>query len=113
MFKKPFCWVYFWGRLFSEGLVIGRNFAFQSGFGLSIKPAKNTKITLGKLKTANSNSPWAYIREGFLSEGYLRLRFGGLIFGRAYFKGVGGGGHLLSEIYDIFVCLFVFPGSEN
>ena len=33
------------GSLFSEGLVIGRNFAFQSGFGLSIKPAKNTKIT--------------------------------------------------------------------
>ena len=33
--------------------------------------------------------PWAYIREGLLSEGYLRLRFGGLIFGRAYFR-IGG-----------------------
>ena len=42
--------------LFSEGLVIGRNFAFQNGFGLSIK-------------TSSSNSPWAYIREGLLSEG--------------------------------------------
>ena len=31
--------------LFSEGLVIGSNFAFQNGFGLSIKTAKNTKIT--------------------------------------------------------------------
>ena len=31
--------------LFSEGLVIGGNFAFQNGFGLSIKTAKNTKIT--------------------------------------------------------------------
>ena len=41
------------------------------------------------IKTANSNSPWTYIREGLLSEGFLRLRFGGLIFRRAYF---GGGG---------------------
>ena len=47
---------------------MGGNFAFQNG-----------------LKTASTNSPWAYIREGLLSEGYLRLRFGGLIFGRAYF----------------------------
>ena len=31
--------------LFSEGLVIGRNFAFQNRFGLSTKTAKNTKIT--------------------------------------------------------------------
>ena len=38
-------------------------------------------------KTASTNSPWAYIREGLLSEGFLRLRFGGLIFGRAYFSG--------------------------
>ena len=64
-----------------EGLIIGWNFAFQDGLGLTIK-------------TVNSNSPWAYIREGLLSEGYLRLRFGGLIFGRAYFwEG------LLSEFY--------------
>ena len=59
--------------LFLEGLVIGRNFAFQNGFDLSIK-------------NSNSNSPWAYIREGLLSEGYLHLRFGGLIFGRAYYR---------------------------
>ena len=44
---------------------------FQNGLDLTIK-------------TVNSNSPWAFIREGLLSEGYLRLRFGGLIFGRAY-----------------------------
>ena len=59
-----------------EGLIIGGNFAFQNGLDLT-------------MKTASTNSPWAYIREGLLSEGYLRLRFGGLIFGRAYF---GGGG---------------------
>ena len=48
-------------------------------------------------KTASTNSPWAYIWEGLLSEGFLRLRFGGIIFRRAYFG--GGGGGLLSEFY--------------
>ena len=40
--QKAFCWAYFRGSLFSEGLVIGRNFAFQNGFGLSLK--KQLKI---------------------------------------------------------------------
>ena len=74
MFKRLIWWAYFRGSLFSEGLIIGRNFAFQNEFGLTIK-------------TADSNSPWAYIREGLLSEGYLRPRLagaGGLTFGRAY-----------------------------
>ena len=44
------------------------------------------------IKTASTNSPWAYIREGLLSEGYLCLRFGGLIYGRAFFFWGGGGG---------------------
>ena len=79
-----FCWAYFRGSLFSEGLIIGGNFAFQNGLDLTIK-------------TASTNSPWAYIREGLLLQGYLRLRFGGLIFGRAsFFWGEGG---LLSEFY--------------
>ena len=43
------------------------------------------------MKTASTNSPWAYIREGLLSEGYLCLIFGGLfsgglIFGGAYYQ---------------------------
>ena len=38
-----------------------------------------------KLDAIQSDA-WAYIREGLLSEGYLRLRFGGLIFGRAYYQ---------------------------
>ena len=70
-----------------EGLVIGGNFAFQNGLDLT-------------MKTASTNCPWAYIREGLLSEGYLRLRFGGLIFGRTSFGRGGGGGGLLSEFYD-------------
>ena len=43
--------------LFLEGLIIGRNFAFQNGLGLTIK-------------TASTNSLWAYIREGLSSEGF-------------------------------------------
>ena len=46
---------------------------FKNVFGLSIETAKNTKITASlkhaQLKTANSNSPWAYIGEGLFSEG--------------------------------------------
>ena len=52
--QKAFCWAYFWGSLFSEGLIIGGNFAFQNGLGLG-------------MKQANPNSPWAYIRAGLLS----------------------------------------------
>ena len=61
-----FFWAYFLGSLFSEGLIIGGNLAFQNGL--------------------DPDSPWAYIREGLLPEGYLRLRFGGLIFGGAYYR---------------------------
>ena len=73
------------GSLFSEGLIIGGNFVFQNGLDST-------------MKTASTNCPRAYIRKGLLSEGYLHLRFRGLIFGRAYF---GGGGGLLSEFYGI------------
>ena len=75
-----------------EGLIIGRNFAFQNGLGLTIK-------------TASTNSPWPYIREGLLSEGYLCLRFGGLICRRAYFFCGGGGGGLIIGILKHFIGL--------
>ena len=38
------------------------------------------------IETVNSNSAWVYIMKGLLSEGFLRLRFGGLIFGRVYYR---------------------------
>ena len=47
------------------------------------------------MKTASTNSPWAYIREGLLLEGYLRVRFGGLIFG-------GGGGGAYYRNFTVF-----------
>ena len=50
------------------------------------------------VKIAGSNSPWAYIREGLLTEGHLRLRFGG-----------GGGGGLFSGgLIYLFIYLFIF-----
>ena len=73
-FKRLFCWAYFRGSLFSEGLIIEGNFAFQNGLDLT-------------MKTASTNSPWAYVLEGLLLEGYLCLRLGGLTFGG------GGGGY--------------------
>ena len=92
------------GSLFSEKLIIGRNFALQNGLGL-IKTEK--KNSLKQLKSASNNSPWAYmyIREGLLWEGFLHLRFGGLIFGSQglfWGGGEGGRGGLLSEFTVIF-----------
>ena len=95
LFKRSFCWAYFWVSLFSEGLIIGGNFAFQNGLDLTIK-------------TASTNSPWVYIWEGLLSEGYLRLRFGGFIFGRTYFWGrliIG----ILQYILKTLEAVAVFP----
>ena len=71
----------FFLSLFSEGVIIGGNFAFQNGLDLTVKTAGT-----------NVNRPWAYIREGLLSEGYLCLKFGELIFGRIYIFFGGGGG---------------------
>ena len=72
------------GSLFSKGLIIGRNFAFQNELGLTTKTLRKQPK---QLIAASTNSPWANIREGLLSEGFLRLRLEGLIFGRAYFLG--------------------------
>ena len=59
-------------------------------------------------KTASTNSPWDYIWEGLLWEGFLCLRYGGLIFGRDYFFFLGGGrGGLLSEFYGIITILWL------
>ena len=67
--------VIFGGSLYSEWVIIGRNFAFQNGFGLDNK-------------SNSPNSPWAHIREGAFSIGGIfasEIWGGGLIFGTACF----------------------------
>ena len=81
--QKAFFLGLFSGELTFRGACYRKKFCFSKWVGLDNK-------------TATSNRQWAYIREGLLSEGYLRQRFGGLIFGRAYFW-VG----LLSEFYGM------------
>ena len=46
----------------------------------------------------DKNMPWAYIREGLLSGGYLRLRFGGTICRKCFCSGC-----LLSEFYGMLL----------
>ena len=87
--------------MFSEGLIIGRNFAFQNGLGLTIKQKKTKEKTLKHYE--NGLKQLALTVHGLLfgsllSEVFLRLRFGGLIFGRSYFWG-----SLLSELYGIII----------
>ena len=79
LFKRLFCWAYSWGKLIFRGAYYWKEFCVSKWIGL------DNKNSLKQLKTASTNSPWAYIQEGLLLEGFLRLRFRGLIFGRAYF----------------------------
>ena len=81
----------FWLGLFSGELIFGgayywKEFCISKWVRLVNKNGlKHYENSLKQLKTSSTNSPWAYIREGFLSEGFLRLRFGGLIFGWAFY----------------------------
>ena len=80
---------------FSGGIIFGRAYFRRDlllegilgfKFGLDNKNSlKHEDNSLKQFKTANRITPWAYIREGLLSEGYLCLRLGG---------GGGGGGGL-------------------
>ena len=88
----------FSGELIFGGAYYWKEFCVSKWVGLDNK---------NSLKTATTNSPWAYLREGLLSEGFLRLRFGGLILGKEGFfffwrwgegEGEGGGGLLRYNI---------------
>ena len=78
--------------LFSEELIVRgayywREICVSKCVGIYSKNSlKHKDDNLKQLKTSNPNSAWACIREGLLSEGHLRLRFGGLVFGRAYYR---------------------------
>ena len=83
LFKRLFCLAYFRGSLFSEGLIIGRKFAFQNGLSLAIKQLALTVhgFIFGK----------AYYRKDFCVWDLGGLFLGGLII--FFFFGVGGGAY--------------------
>ena len=64
---------------------------------------KHEDNSLKQLKTYNSNSPSAHIQEGLFIGRIFALRFGGLIFGRAYFWR-----SLLSEFYGLYTWSIVY-----
>ena len=87
--QKAFSVGLFSGELIFGGAYYWKEFCVSKWVGLDNKNGlKHYENSLKQLKTASTKSLWAYIREALLSEGFLRLRFGGgLIFGRAYFWG--------------------------
>ena len=94
--------------LFLEKLIFGaayywKQFCVSKWVGLNNKNSlKHCENILKQLETASTNSQWAYIWEGLLLAGFLRLRFEVLIFGRACFwEG------LLSEFYGIYLSVFM------
>ena len=44
LFKRFFCWAYFRGSLFSEGLIIGRKFAFRAVRDQEISETKRKAV---------------------------------------------------------------------
>ena len=87
IFQRSFLslfWVYFWRALYSEGdkrfkidwasLIVGSIFTVLASFHFVFEG--NFPITSPRE---------AYIWRGDLTEGFLRYRLGGLIFGGAYF----------------------------
>ena len=88
----------FSGELIFRGAYYCKEFCVSKWVGLDNKNGpKHYEDSLKQLKTVTTNSPWAYIREGLLSEGCLGLRLGGLIFGKAYLF-----------IYLFFFLFFIF-----
>ena len=53
------------------------NLSFLLSFTLYLR-------AISKYKSPGREGGWAYIWKGYLTEGFLRYEFGGLIFGAAY-----------------------------
>ena len=80
--QKAFLRGLFLGELIFRGVCSRKEFCVSKWVWLVDKNSlKHYENSLKQLTTANSNSPWAHIQEGLLLEGYLHLRFGGLILG--------------------------------
>ena len=72
--------------LYSEGLIYGGKFAFQIDWASLIVRSKFTYAFLDISVVFEGNFPSTSPRRGDLTEGFLHYRFGGLIFGGAYFR---------------------------
>ena len=93
--QKAFLLGSFSGELIFRGAYYWQELCVSRWVGLDNKNSlKHSENSLKQLKTTSTNSPWAYIWEGLLSERFLRLRFGGLFSG-----GLIVWGGLLSEFY--------------
>ena len=95
IFQRPFL-----RGIYLEGLMYGGKFTFQNRLGQLVVGRKFTIFTLFyfvfESKFQVQAPRGAYIQRGDLTEGFLRYRFGGLIFGGAYiWRG------LFSEFYGI------------
>ena len=84
----------FWGSLFSKGFVIGWDFAFQNGLGYNGQ--QQLTLTIQGLISGRAH----YQKN-------VCLRFGGLIFRRAFFFGRGGGGAGYQILW--YLCKPFFP----
>ena len=85
IFQRPFL-----KGLFFEGLIYGGKFAFQIDWASLVVGSKFTVFALFYFVFEGifpSTSPrGTCIWRGDLTEGFLRYRFGGFIFGGAYFR---------------------------
>ena len=95
---------YIFQRPFLRGLSTEGNLRFKLDKASLLVGSKLTIFSLFYVVFEGnfpSTSPWgAYIWRGDLTEGFLRYRFGGLIFGGAYtWRG------LFSEFYSIINCM--------
>ena len=95
--QKAFLMALFSGELIFGAAYYWKAFYVSEWVGLDNKNSlKHYGNSLKQIKTASINSPWAYIRKGALSEGFLRLRFEGGAF-------LGGGGRgVIARILRVF-----------
>ena len=89
----------FSGEFIFGGAFYWKEFSVSKWVGLVNK--NSLKHVENRLKQLSTNSPWAYIWEGLLSEGFLRLRFEGLILGGLIFWGGEG---LIFGILRYIIC---------
>ena len=97
------------GELIFEfgGAYYWREFCVSKWVGLDNKNSfKHYENSLEQLETASTNSPLAYIQGGLLSEGYLRLNFGGggIISWRADFI------YVFIYLFILFIIITFFGG---